>query len=102
LSPLENLLAIGTDARCAHLSVGSSGLNNMTMTVRGLKALGRVVRLQTAVEMQLPVEMQLALLSLAVGEGELGAERPGLQAALEMTEHAHDHASIPQKARSGR
>jgi hypothetical protein len=70
----------------------------MTMTVRGLKALGRVVRLQTAVEMQLPVEMQLALLSLAVGEGELGAERPGLQAAaLEMTEHAHDHASIPQK-----
>jgi len=74
----------------------------MTMSVTGLKALGRAVRQRSPVNMQMPVEMQLALLRLAVGEGELGAERPGLQAALETTEHADEEESAHQKARCAR
>jgi hypothetical protein len=45
-----------------------SGLNDMTMTSKGLKALGKAVRQQSPIDLRLPVEMQVALLHLAVGE----------------------------------
>lgn len=72
----------------------------MTVTTRGMKELGRVVRQNVPVTLQMPFDMQMALLRLAVSEREPGAEHLGLQAAPEMTERDdHEDANAAQEAR---
>lgn len=72
----------------------------MTITTRGMKALGRVMRQNVPVTSQMPFDIQMALLRLAVSEREPGAERLGLQAAPEITEQEdHEGRNALEEAR---
>ena len=75
----------------------------MAMTFTGLKALGKAVRRNAPVDVQMPVEMQRALLRLAVGaEAEPPSGTPSLSAgqdAQEMTERADEDGSQTEEAR---
>ena len=73
----------------------------MTITVTGLKALGRVVSQKTQIDAQIPVEMQMALLRLAVSEKERSADPQGLVDALEMTEQSDENGEAQEKRRAG-
>jgi hypothetical protein len=69
----------------------------MTQTTMGLKALGRAARQRIPLDTQMPVDVQMALLRLAIGERELAVERPRSQAEP-ATEHDHENGNAPQEA----
>jgi hypothetical protein len=75
----------------------------MTMTSKGLLALGNAVRQQSPVDLRLPVEMQVALLRLAVGER--AEPRPATQSLSpaqdqeEVTERVDEVGSQAQETR---
>jgi hypothetical protein len=75
----------------------------MTMTFKGLKALGKAVRQKSPIDLRMPVEMQVALLHLAItGHSEPLSAAPSLsvdQNNQEMTEHADEDGRQAQEAR---
>jgi hypothetical protein len=65
-----------------------------------MKALGRAVRQKLPITSQMPLDMQMALLCLAVSEREPGTEHAGLQASRELTEQDdHEDGYAPKEAR---
>ena len=70
----------------------------MTLTTTGLKALGRAARQRIPLDTQMPVDVQMALLRLAMGEKEPAVERPRSQAEHGMTEQDHENGNAPQEA----
>ena len=72
----------------------------MTIKVTGLQALGKAMRLKFPIDTHIPVEMQMALLRLAVGDtSEPHPRTPRLLAEQEMTEQAREDGNEPEEAR---
>ena len=72
----------------------------MTTKFTGLRALGKAMRLKSPIDTQIPIEMQMALLRLAVGDkAEPHSRTPRLLAEQEMTEQPGEDGNHPQEAR---
>ena len=74
----------------------------MRMTFTGLKALGKAVRRNSPIDVKIPVEMQVALLRLAVSDREPRSgtpSSPGDQDEQEVTEHADEDGRQAQETR---
>lgn len=70
----------------------------MTTKFTGLRALGKAMRLKSPIDTQIPIEMQMALLRLAVRDkAEPHSRTPRLLAEQEMTEQPVKMETSPKK-----